>query len=430
MRREQLLSAFLWPRRLPAFGGNGRAMNGRLPLILLALVSALGPGALHMVTPALPLLAHVFAKPAAEVQLVLTLYLAGIAIGQLVIGPVSDRFGRRPVMLWGLGLFLAGTLTSGFSGSLGVLIFGRVLQALGGCAGMVLGRAIIRDVCDRERAAGAIATVTMAMSLGTSISPAIGAYLAQWVGWRADFAFLAAYGAAVLWMSLAQLQETNQRPAALDILGTLVGSARLMRSPVFLLLALSTACTSASWFTFTAIAPYLLTEQLGEPPSTYGIMILLPMIGYILGAAGAARFSERFGSVPLFVCGLVLSLASGAMLAVWTLGFGLSGWSMMVPMALSSIGNGLSQPPGIAAGLSVYPRLAGAASGLIGFTQMTIAALGTWLIGRLPQRGGVWMVVVVVAFLVLSWLCGVLALRRPGAIAAPGAAADEAAVGS
>jgi MFS transporter, DHA1 family, multidrug resistance protein len=407
-------------------------MNRRLPLVLLALVSALGPGALHMVTPSLPLLARAFARPAGEVQLVLTLYLAGIAAGQLVIGPVSDRFGRRPVMLWGLGLFLAGTLICGCAGSLAVLILGRVLQALGGCAGMVLGRAIIRDVCDRERAAGAIATVAMAMSLGTSISPAIGAYLAEWLGWRADFGFLGAFGAAILWLTLAQLRETNLRPAALDIVGTIVGSARLLRSPAFVLLALSTACTSASWFTFTAIAPYLLADQLGQPPSTYGIMILLPMVGYIIGAAGAARLAERLGSVRLFVSGLVLSLASGAMLALWTLGLGLSAWSMMVPMALSSVGNGLSQPPGIAAGLSLYPRLAGAASGLIGFLQMTVAALGTLLIGRLPQRGGLWMVIVVGVFLFLSWLCGALALRQPEAAvpARAAAAADEAALGS
>jgi MFS transporter, DHA1 family, multidrug resistance protein len=102
---------------------------------------------------------------------------------------------------------------------------------------------------------------------------------------------------------------------------------------------------------------------LTQPPSTYGIMILLPMVGYIIGAAGAARLAERLGSVRLFVCGPVLSLASGAILALWALGLGLSAWSMMVPMALSSVGNGLSQPPGIAVRLSIYPRLAGTASG-------------------------------------------------------------------
>jgi DHA1 family bicyclomycin/chloramphenicol resistance-like MFS transporter len=155
-------------------------MNRRQPpLALLALVTAIAPAALHMLVPSLPLLAMAFAATAARVQLVLTLFLLGIAVGQLVYGPVSDRFGRRPVLITGLALFLTGTVLCGLAWSLPALIAGRVIQACGGCAGMVLGRAIVRDLFDRERAASAIATITMAMSLAPSISPAIGAYLAQ-----------------------------------------------------------------------------------------------------------------------------------------------------------------------------------------------------------------------------------------------------------
>ena len=152
------------------------------PLVLLALVTALAPAALHMLVPALPMLSVVFDAAPGAVQLVLTLFLAGIAVGQLVYGPVSDRFGRRPVLLAGLTLFLAGTVLCGLAWSLPVLIVGRTLAAMGGCAGMVLGRAIVRDVYDRERAASALATIMMVMSLAPSLSPAIGAYLAQWIG--------------------------------------------------------------------------------------------------------------------------------------------------------------------------------------------------------------------------------------------------------
>ena len=157
------------------------------PLVLLALVTAIAPAALHMLVPALPMLAVVFDAAPGAVQLVLTLFLAGIAVGQLVYGPVSDRFGRRPVLLAGLTLFLVGTVLCGLAWSLPVLIVGRTLAAMGGCAGMVLGRAIVRDIYDRERSASALATIMMVMSLAPSLSPAIGAYLAQWVGWRADF---------------------------------------------------------------------------------------------------------------------------------------------------------------------------------------------------------------------------------------------------
>ena len=180
----------------------------------------------------------------------LTLFLAGIAVGQLVYGPVSDRFGRRPAMIVGVALFLAGTAVCGLAWSLPVLIFGRVIEACGGCAGMVLSRAIVRDLFDRERSASAIATIMMAMSLAPSISPAIGAYLAEWAGWRADFALLGVLGAAVLVLTAARLEETHpipRRPIWQRWAGLLCS---LLGSPAFLGFALTTAFTSASWFTF------------------------------------------------------------------------------------------------------------------------------------------------------------------------------------
>jgi DHA1 family bicyclomycin/chloramphenicol resistance-like MFS transporter len=212
---------------------SGSVRRPGAPLALIAATTAIGFSALHMVVPALPLLAASFGRGPAEVQLVLTLYFLGIAAGQLFYGPVSDRFGRRPVLLAGLALFLAGTALCIAAGSLEMLVIGRVLQALGGCAGLVLGRAIIRDVSDRDGAARGIALVMMAMSLAPAVSPAIGAYVSEWFGWRAMFVLMGGFGAIVLAWTLARLAETLAEPVPLNIGETRRSYATLLRSPAF-----------------------------------------------------------------------------------------------------------------------------------------------------------------------------------------------------
>lgn len=406
------------PATIRAFAGGRRAdYRAAPPLALIAAVTAIGFSALHMVVPALPLLAATFDRGPAEVQLVLTLYFLGIACGQLFYGPVSDRFGRRPVLLGGVALFLAGTALCVFAGSLEVLIFGRVLQALGGCAGLVLGRAIIRDVSDRDGAARGIALVMMAMSLAPAVSPAIGAYASEWFGWRSMFVLMGGFGAIVLAWTIVRLGETLAQPVPLNLgeIGRTYGM--LVRSPSFVCFALCTAFTSASWFTFIASAPYLLSETMHQPPSTYGLMILLPMVAYILGNAAAARFARRAGANAMILSGVALSLASGVMMTLWCVWPGLSPWTLFVPMALSSIGNGLGQPTAMAAGLSVYPRVAGTASGSIGFSQMAVSALGTLIVGVLPHEGPFAMAGVVLATQIVACALGLIAVRLPVAAA-------------
>jgi MFS transporter, DHA1 family, multidrug resistance protein len=381
-------------------------------LVLLAAVTALAFCALHMVVPALPVLAVVFDDSAPRVQLVLTLFLAGIAGGQLVYGPLSDRFGRRPVLLAGLAMFVAGTVLCGLAGSLPMLIVGRVLEGCGACAGIVLGRAIIRDVYEREAAARGLALVMMAMSLAPAISPAIGAGLTEWLHWRAIFVLLGGFGAVVLAATAARLAETNRQPMRLNFVGMAASYTVLLRSPAFVAFALCSACTSASWFGFIAGAPHLLSELLGEPPRTYGLMILLPMAAYVAGNAAAARFALRLGSLRLVLYGRALACAAGMLMTLWCLGAGVGVWGLFVPIALSSIGDGLSQPATMAAGLSVHPRIAGAASGLMGFLQMAVAALATYLVAALPPAGGISMVAVVAGLMVLALVFAIFAAQQ------------------
>jgi DHA1 family bicyclomycin/chloramphenicol resistance-like MFS transporter len=388
-------------------------------LALLSAVTALAFCALHMIVPALPVLVGVFDDSPSRVQLVLSLYLAGIAAGQLVYGPLSDRFGRRPVLLAGLAMFLLATALCGLAPTLGWLIFGRVMQGLGACAGVVLARAIIRDVYEREAAARGLALVMMAMTLAPAVSPAFGAYLTELIDWRAIFVLLGGLGAIVFAATLARLRETNLNRTRLDLAGMAGAYGLLLRSPRFVGFALCSACTSASWFTFIARAPHLLADTMGEPPSTYGLMILLPMATYMLGNAAAARFAFRFGSLGLLISGRVLAFAGATVLMVWFSVTGPSVWALFLPIALAEIGDGLSQPSAMAAALSIHPRIAGTASGLMGFLQMTMAAIGSFLVALLPQQSPLGTVAVFAGFVVLALVFGIFAVRRVPAGALP-----------
>jgi MFS transporter, DHA1 family, multidrug resistance protein len=398
-------------------------------LALLSAVTALAFCGLHMIVPALPILAGVFHDSPARVQLVLSLYLAGIAAGQLVYGPASDRFGRRPVLLAGLAMFLVGTVLCGLAWSLPALIAGRVLQALGACAGVVLARAIIRDVYEREAAARGLALVMMAMTLAPAISPAVGAYLVEWVDWRAIFAVLGALGGIVFVATVARLGETNRYPVRLNVAGMAGAWAALLRSPAFVGFALCSACTSASWFTFIASAPHILSDALKQPPSTYGLMILLPMATYMAGNAVAARFAQRLGSLRLVLYGRGLACAAGLALALWNGAAGLSVWMLFVPIGLAEIGDGMSQPATMAAGLSIHPRLAGTASGLMGFLSMAFAALGSFVVALLPYDSAFGIMTVFGGFVAAALGFGIFAVvcvARAGRPVLSGVAAPAA----
>jgi len=388
-------------------------------LALLSAVTALAFCSLHMVVPALPLLVVIFDDSAARVQLVLSLYLGGIAAGQLVYGPASDRFGRRPVLIAGLAMFLVGTALCALAWSLPVLIAGRLLQALGACAGIVLGRAIIRDVYDREAAARGLALVMMVMTLAPAASPTIGAYLTEWIDWRAIFVLLGGLGGAVFATVVLRLGETHHHRIRLDLAGMIGAYGALLRSPAFIAFALCSACTSASWFTFIAAAPHLLSHALHQPPSTYGLMILFPMATYMLGNAVTVRVAQRVGSLRLLLAGRIIAFTGAVILAMWG-GLGtLSVWVVFLPVALAEIGDGMTQPAVMAAALSIEPRLAGTASGLMGFLQMTAAAVGSFVVALLPNDNAFGLIAVFSGFVSLSLAGAILAQGYPARIARP-----------
>src|SRR5450631_4125785 len=210
----------------PPFGERIRA-----PFLLLVALTACGTMGMHVIIPALPATARALDMSIATTQLTITLYLIGLASGQLFYGPVSDRFGRRPVLLVGLTLFTLASIVTACAPNAGVLIGSRILQSIGGCAGLVLGRAAVRDAATPDKAAGQLAMLTLVMSIVPALAPAVGGYLTAYIHWRASYVLLAAMGGLTLLVSFAILPETNQtRSGGASGRSLLSGYAILVRS--------------------------------------------------------------------------------------------------------------------------------------------------------------------------------------------------------
>jgi len=356
-------------------------------VFILVAMSALGPIALNIFLPSMPGLAKELAVDYGTVQLTLTFFLVGLGVAQLVYGPISDRWGRRPVLLWGLGIYCIGSIACVLAPSISWLMLGRILQALGGCAGLVLGRAIIRDLYERDRAAGMIGYVTMAMSLAPMLAPAIGGYLDGLYGWRTSFAFCSLAGVAVFaWVVLTLPETLTERGLGEGAAALLRGYAELLRSPVFCGYVLQTAFTSGVFFAFIAGAPFVVVTVMGEPASSYGLWFIVVSLGYLTGNFFTGRFAVRLGVDRMLVCGAIVQLfGTGALaLASWLGPLSLPG--IFLPMAVVALSNGLVLPNGIAGAISVNPRAAGAAAGLSGALQMATGAAAAALVGNGQDR--------------------------------------------
>jgi DHA1 family bicyclomycin/chloramphenicol resistance-like MFS transporter len=380
-------------------------------IALLVAVSAVSPLGINMYLPSMPGMARALGVDFTTIQLTLSLYLAAMALGQLIIGPLSDRFGRRPVLLTGMAAFVAGSLICLLAQNVSVLILGRVVQAIGGCSGITLSRAIVRDLYGRNQVASMIGYVTMGMAVAPMIAPTIGGVLDLFFGWRASFAFLMAFGGFALLFAFWQLYETNHKRGSASSARELLRSyGSLFRSRLFWGYTLATSFVSAVFFAFLAGAPYVTIELMGRSPAEYGFYFAIVPSGYILGNFVTGRFAGSVGSNRMILTGTLMVLASVAtMAAVFAAGF-LHPTSLFVPMFFIGAGNGLVLPSGIAGAVSVKPDLAGAAAGLVGSLQIGFGALVAPLVGAALETT-VWPLITIMT------VCSLLAIAAFGLVA-------------
>jgi MFS transporter, DHA1 family, multidrug resistance protein len=346
-------------------------------LALLMVMAGIGPLALNILIPAVPGLVRTLKTDVETVQLTVSLFLFGLAAAQLALGPLSDRFGRRPVVLAGLTVMVAASALSIAATSIGALILARVTQALGASTGVVIGRAILRDLYERDRAAAMLGWVTTAMVVAPMIAPLIGGLLDTAFGWQSIFVFVTLASAAVLAWAWASLPETRPDHVTGGGLRHLWQDARaLLTDKSFNGYVLVSAFGTASFFAFLGGAPHVAIGLMGLSSAEFGVWFILNGLGYMAGNFAAARFSQRHGVYVMIRAGLAFELLGAIFALAGALMFTNVGPAgLFVPQFFLSLGNGLLLPNAIAGAVSVRPQAAGTASGITGFTQMGLGAL-------------------------------------------------------
>ncbi|MCC6948472.1 MAG: multidrug effflux MFS transporter [Bradyrhizobiaceae bacterium] len=352
-------------------------------LAVLVAITTINPLALNILQPALPEMTRALATDYGTIQLTLALFLVGSALAQIGLGPITDKYGRRPVALWGTAIFVLGSVGCMFANSIALLVLGRIVQAIGGVAGFVVSRAVIRDLYGRDVAASKLGYVTMAMVIVPMLSPLVGGWIIRYFDYTAVFAFTALAGLVALIFAVVDLSETKHRAESGMSASFTSAYAILLSSRAFIAHSLTMGLTSATFFTFLAGTPYVVIELQKVSPAAFGIWWVCASISFMFGNFLAGRLGERLGSNMLVRIGTALPLLGLALLAgtyaVWP------GEPAVLFLATIPgwIGSGMSLPGASANALSVRPDLAGAASGLSGAVHLGAGALAAFVVGHL-----------------------------------------------
>jgi len=350
-------------------------------IVLLAAASALGPASMQILLPAIPVIRETFAVSTEVAQLTLSLSMFAIAIGTLFYGPMSDKFGRKPIMLLGLSITLIGSVLCWLSHSIEMLIISRFIQAFGGAVGLVLARAIVRDVYGATEAARVIATLVMVMVVIPMLSPALGGELMILFGWESVFVVIALMTTVMFIFLYRKLPETLEEPVPFEGVSAMLGNyMSLFKSRVFCGYAFCVAFVSVVFFSFISAAPEIMVSVLHRPPNEYGYYFIMVPAGFMVGNYVARYFGRSYSMNQMIGFGAMVAVAGICLaIALQLMGFHKPIY-LFAPVALAIFGNGITLPNAQAAAINEFPKFAGSASGLTGFLQMALSAIAAQLV--------------------------------------------------
>src|SRR5215813_3820883 len=348
--------------------------TSKLMLMLLVVMTGIAPISLYMLVPALPVLAKTFDSSISLAQMTVSMYMVGIACSQIIMGPLSDRFGRRPVLLGGISLMVAASVACVFAESLPQLVAARFFQALGGASGMVISRAIVRDLYARDQISARLSLVIAVMMIAQMLSPLTGGLLEIAFSWRAIFCLITAASLAIVIGIAVLLPETRRVRAAGNGFRDDVGA--LFASRAFIGYLLCQVLASQIIFAFAGGGPYIVVTQMGRNSAEYGAWFATSGFAYLIGNVFCVRFAPHHSLERLIWFGLALQLAGSLLNLVWSITginqmpLWLFGTQMIVMVA-----NAFVMSNAVAGAISVRPEAAGTASGAMGFLQQGVGAL-------------------------------------------------------
>ena len=362
-----------------------------LLVLILGALTAFTPMSVDMYLPSFPSLERYFAAAPSDVQLTLSTFFLGLALGQAIYGPVSDRFGRRPPLIFGSIVYILASLGCALAPSIQGLIAFRFLQALGGCVGMVISRSIVRDLFDERGAARMFATLMAIMGVAPILAPLLGGQLLIYMNWQAMFWILTGFGCLILFAVLFGLKETLPEDSRRSLRPSSVVTTywRIVTDPYFMGHSLSQSLTFAGMFAYITASPFVLISLYGVPAEHYGFVFGANAVGFIGAAQVNVRLLSRTTPGVILSIALAVAAAMGALVALAAItGFGgLAG--LLAPLFLFMASLGFIGPNSTARALAPQGANAGAASAVLGTLQFAMGGLSGALVAALPKTSAI-----------------------------------------
>jgi MFS transporter, DHA1 family, multidrug resistance protein len=353
--------------------------------LTLGMVAFIGPLAVHLFFPVIPAVKATFGLSDALAQFTFSIAVLGMGVATLVYGPLADRLGRRPVLLSGLALFLAGTALTAAAVNVWLLVLGRLVQAVGAGCGTTLVRTIARDAYGAERLVKAIAYLTMFYTVGPMISPVVGGLLVDTLGWRAVFGFSVAAAAAIAAGVWLVIYETRPAAEAGQFGNLMHGYGELLAQPRFVALVLQTGFATGTFLIVASASSTLMKELLGRPATEFGLYFVMLPLGFMTGTMISSRLGNRARTEAMVLIGSLVCLAAALVQAVLLLSFPPAPLMLFVPGAFVTLAQGIALPYAQAGAMRTVPRLAGTAAGIGVFVQQVLGASFAQLYGLIAD---------------------------------------------